>query len=39
MFISQSAHDTGYPRALAIHCSDGRFTTAVEELLHLTEAP
>ncbi len=34
MFISQSAYEAEHPRALAIYCSDGRFTSAVEELLH-----
>ena len=34
MFTSQSAYEPEHPRALAIYCSDGRFTNAVEELLH-----
>jgi hypothetical protein len=34
MFVSQGLYDAGHPRALAIYCSDGRFTNAVEELLH-----
>ncbi len=34
MFISQSTYEPGHPKALAIYCSDGRFTNAVEELLH-----
>jgi len=34
MFISQGLYEHGHPSALAIYCSDGRFTSAVEELLH-----
>jgi hypothetical protein len=34
MFVSKTAYEPGHPRALAIYCSDGRFTEAVEELLH-----
>lgn len=34
MFVSQGLYETGHPKALAIYCSDGRFTNAVEELLH-----
>jgi hypothetical protein len=33
-FLASEAFDSSYPRALAIYCSDGRFTNAVEELLH-----
>lgn len=31
---SKIAFDKSHPDALAIYCSDGRFTDAVEELLH-----
>jgi hypothetical protein len=34
MFISHSPYEASHPKALAIYCSDGRFTNAVEELLH-----
>ena len=34
MFVSQGLYDHGHPKALAIYCSDGRFTNAVEELFH-----
>jgi carbonic anhydrase len=34
MFVSRTAYEPGHPRALAVYCSDGRFTEAVEELLH-----
>jgi hypothetical protein len=33
-FVAQVPFNAGYPTALAIYCSDGRFTEAVEELLH-----
>ncbi len=33
-FQSRAAFNTEHPTALAIYCSDGRFTDAVEELLH-----
>ena len=33
-FTSRAAFDGAHPRALAVYCSDGRFTDAVEELLH-----
>lgn len=32
--IAPSPFDASYPPALAIYCSDGRFTQSVEELLH-----
>ncbi|MBI3725172.1 hypothetical protein HY251_14665 [bacterium] len=32
-FVAEAPFDPEYPRALAIYCSDGRFTDAVEELL------
>ena len=33
-FLSTTPFLPAYPTALAIYCSDGRFTDAVEELLH-----
>ena len=33
-FVARAPYDPSYPNALAIYCSDGRFTAAVEELLH-----
>jgi hypothetical protein len=33
-FHSRTPFDPTYPPALAVYCSDGRFTQAVEELLH-----
>lgn len=33
-FTSRAGFDAAHPRALALYCSDGRFTDAVEELLH-----
>jgi hypothetical protein len=33
-FIADVAYDASHPDALALYCSDGRFTEAVEELLH-----
>jgi hypothetical protein len=33
MFIADTPFDEAHPSALAIYCSDGRFTEAVEELL------
>ena len=32
-FVSREPYDAAHPRALALYCSDGRFTSAVEELL------
>lgn len=32
-FVSQVSFDASHPDALALYCSDGRFTEAVEELL------
>jgi hypothetical protein len=32
-FVSTAAFDTHHPSALAVYCSDGRFTQAVEDLL------
>ena len=38
-FVSTTPYDASHPRALAVYCSDGRFTQAVEELLkHLGHA-
>jgi hypothetical protein len=38
-FLSDTPYDAGHPRALAVYCSDGRFTQAVEDLLrHLGHA-
>lgn len=34
MFIAASPYDPTHPKALAIYCSDGRFTEAVEQLGH-----
>lgn len=34
IFVAPSAYDAAHPNALAVYCSDGRFTQAVEELLH-----
>ena len=31
---SEAPFDPSHPNALAVYCSDGRFTLAVEELLH-----
>jgi hypothetical protein len=31
-FLSRAAFDASHPDALAVYCSDGRFTQAVEEL-------
>jgi hypothetical protein len=33
-FTSTTPFDASHPNALAVYCSDGRFTQAVEELLH-----
>ena len=33
-YTSPTAFDASHPHALAIYCSDGRFTQPVEELLH-----
>lgn len=33
-FTSSAVFDASHPRALAVYCSDGRFTDAVEQLLH-----
>jgi len=33
-FLSTKPFEASHPDALAIYCSDGRFTDAVEELLH-----
>jgi hypothetical protein len=33
-FVSTAPFDAAHPRALALYCSDGRFTDAVEELVH-----
>jgi hypothetical protein len=33
-FRSGKAYEASHPDAMAIYCSDGRFTDAVEELLH-----
>ena len=33
-FVSSRPYDPSHPRALAIYCSDGRFTEAVEDLVH-----
>jgi hypothetical protein len=33
-FLALAPFEEGHPPALAIYCSDGRFTNAVEELLH-----
>lgn len=32
--VSKATFDPTHPNALAVYCSDGRFTDAVEELLH-----
>lgn len=32
-FVSKASFERTHPQALAIYCSDGRFTNAVEELL------
>lgn len=32
-FLSRTQYDAAHPDSLAIYCSDGRFTRAVEELL------
>jgi len=33
-FVASARYDAAHPTALAVYCSDGRFTDAVEELLH-----
>jgi hypothetical protein len=33
-FVSPTPFDASHPSALAVYCSDGRFTQAVEDLLH-----
>jgi len=33
-FLSTARFDAAHPKALAIYCSDGRFTQPVEDLLH-----
>ncbi|HYH95778.1 carbonic anhydrase [Hyalangium sp.] len=33
-FVSKVPYEPGHPHVLAIYCSDGRFTEAVEELSH-----
>jgi hypothetical protein len=33
-FVASAPYDASHPGALAVYCSDGRFTDAVEELLH-----
>ena len=33
-FVANAPFSASHPSALAIYCSDGRFTEAVEELLH-----
>jgi hypothetical protein len=33
-FVAPTPYQPTHPKALAIYCSDGRFTQAVEELLH-----
>jgi len=38
-FLSKTLYDPAHPDSLAVYCSDGRFTRAVEELLsHLGHA-
>jgi hypothetical protein len=34
MFLSITPYESRHPKALAVYCSDGRFTQAVEELCH-----
>jgi len=34
VYTAKSSFDAKHPDALAIYCSDGRFTDAIEELLH-----
>ncbi len=34
MITARARFDAAYPDALALYCSDGRFTDAIEELLH-----
>ncbi len=33
-FTAKTSYDAKHPEALAMYCSDGRFTDAIEELLH-----
>lgn len=33
-YVAQAAFDPQHPTALTVYCSDGRFTDAIEELLH-----
>ena len=33
-FQSSTPYEPSHPKALAIYCSDGRFTQPVEDLLH-----
>ncbi len=39
VFQSRAAYRAEHPTALAVYCSDGRFTDAVEELLHALGHP
>ena len=34
VITARARFDASYPDALAVYCSDGRFTDAIEELLH-----
>ena len=38
-FSPKTRFDASHPEALAVYCSDGRFTDAVEELLHYLGYP
>lgn len=38
-FTTEAPFQASYPDALAVYCSDGRFTSAVEELLRHLEHP
>jgi hypothetical protein len=33
-FVAKARYEASHPNALALYCSDGRFTESVEELLH-----
>jgi hypothetical protein len=33
-FVAEVPYEAAHPKALAVYCSDGRFTQAVEELCH-----
>jgi carbonic anhydrase len=38
-YVSRVSFEESHPKALSVYCSDGRFTDAVEELLHVLGHP